>query len=509
MNSLKWHLMRAQLIIVGIFLLISGGVLILENTIQTKRAMENRMDSIARILALNMAPALAFMDTKEGQLTLLSLKSEPGVLGAIVLDSDGQIFVEYGEVREALRFQFNSSIPHQYRDGHFVVSLPLEQDGSKIGKVILFCSLSEISHRWKSGIGAALLALVMGLSAAFALGNILQRSISQNVGALVAAIRKVSSTADYSLRLEGLDERRPIDEVEQLARAFNELLSQIELRESKLEAMNAELEHKIRDRTSDLDAANRELHARFQKLSDAQAMLMQSERMAALGEMAGGVAHEINNPLAIIHGNVERLKVLAGNGQLDMPTLLKFSDRIGSTALRISKIVKSLRAFARDGEHDPFSKVPVHEVFEDLLELCRERLKYHEVELLVEPIPDDSILECRPIQIGQVLLNLVNNAHDAVQSLDTKWIHLRVRDSGDWLEISVVDSGTGIPAELRHKILQPFFTTKELGKGTGLGLSVSKGIIESHGGTLTVDDTSPNTCFVICLPKRQASPMAA
>ncbi len=117
----------------------------------------------------------------------------------------------------------------------------------------------------------------------------------------------------------------------------------------------------------------------------------------------------------------------------------------------------------------------------------------------------DLPFECRPAQVLQVLVNLLNNAFDAIQNNTEKWVRLGVEDAGDQLVISVTDSGKGIPSETAQQTLQAFFTTKPPGKGTGLGLSLSREIAESHHGSLTIDTKKPNTCFVLRLPKKQAA----
>ena len=149
----------------------------------------------------------------------------------------------------------------------------------------------------------------------------------------------------------------------------------------------------------------------------------------------------------------------------------------------------------------------------DTLALCSERFKAHGVNLQVEDLREDISFAGRPVQISQVLLNLLNNAHDAIEALAEKWIKVSFKNLEDRIRICVIDSGSGIPENVREKMMQPFFTTKAIGKGTGLGLSVSKGIIDEHQGVLTVDHTCPNTCFVIELSKdthsTPHSPMAA
>lgn len=240
-----------------------------------------------------------------------------------------------------------------------------------------------------------------------------------------------------------------------------------------------------------------------------QSRMASSARLSALGEMAGGIAHEINNPLAIISLRTHQLVQLVRKGNLAENEILKIAEGIEKMVDRISKIIKSLQIVARESEHDPFEIVSLKAIVNDTLELCLERMKKHGIEIIV----DDNIdidLECRRVQISQVLLNLINNAFDALTGLENRYIKISARvintDAVEQVEISVTDSGMGIPRDLAHKIFQPFFTTKGPGKGTGLGLSISKGMIESHDGYMWLDTDHPTTRFVIVLPRRQANP---
>ncbi len=229
-----------------------------------------------------------------------------------------------------------------------------------------------------------------------------------------------------------------------------------------------------------------------------------ASKMSTLGEMAGGVAHEINNPLAIIHGKAGQLKqLLAKNDKtLDQDRLTVGLEKIEQTAMRISKIIRGLRAFSRNSDRDPFIPVPLRSIIEDSLELSRERFRYRGIDLRVAVVPETSI-ECRPSQIAQVLLNLLSNAFDAVAGLPGAWVEIVVIDDGLGARIQVTDSGLGIPDRVAERIMEPFFTTKEVGKGTGLGLSIAKGLIEDHGGSLKLDASHPSTRFEIRLPKHQ------
>lgn len=243
----------------------------------------------------------------------------------------------------------------------------------------------------------------------------------------------------------------------------------------------------------------------IEKAIEAQnAKLIASSKMSALGEMAGGIAHEINNPLAVILMLSSQLSEWVESGDPVDPEYLKQTLRsIGNTSQRIAKIVEGLRAFSRDGTNDPFQLTTLNTIIQDTLNLCHERFKGKAVALSVNAVADDLAIECKPTQISQILLNLLNNAFDAVQALPEKWVRVETVDQPEWIEIHVVDSGSGVPAETRGKIFNPFFTTKGVGKGTGLGLSISKGIVESHQGSLVLDDRSENTRFKVILPKKR------
>ncbi|MFN9066485.1 MAG: ATP-binding protein, partial [Bdellovibrionales bacterium] len=231
--------------------------------------------------------------------------------------------------------------------------------------------------------------------------------------------------------------------------------------------------------------------------------MLHSSQLASLGEMAGGVAHEINNPLAIIKSKSDLLKIMVEKGNLDPERLKESLQKISVTVDRIAKIVKSLRTFSRDSDKDTYEIIDIDKLIQDSTDLCFERFKNHKVQLILENNGKIS-LSCRAIQIGQVILNLLNNSFDAVYETENPWVRVQYKHlNPDLIEISVTDSGLGIPADIVTRMMNPFFTTKEIGKGTGLGLSISKGLIEAHGGRLYYDETSKNTRFVIELPVKK------
>lgn len=231
------------------------------------------------------------------------------------------------------------------------------------------------------------------------------------------------------------------------------------------------------------------------------AMLAQASKMATLGEIAAGVAHEINNPVSNISLISEILKRLSRAGKLSPEELEAQLSRLDLCLKRIAKIISELQAFSRDAPQDGFQQVSIKTIVEETLDLCAARLVRSRIKLHIDEINPQWIVECRGSQISQVLLNLLSNAHDAVQDTEGAWIALSVKELRETYEISVTDSGHGIPKSITENIMKPFFTTKPIGKGTGLGLSISSNIMIDHHGELRLDAISANTRFVMILPK--------
>ena len=251
-----------------------------------------------------------------------------------------------------------------------------------------------------------------------------------------------------------------------------------------------------------------EIKNAYVELEKSHKALRYSEKMAALGEMAGGLAHEINNPLAIIDG---RAQILADRlSKIDnlSPQLVRSVESILETSKRISQIISSLRLFSKEKEEtDTFEDFDICHLVTSTVLLCRERFKNSDI-LLDSDVPDRPYLVSgMPSQMTQVLVNMLNNSFDALIGQSDSWVKVSVFTRKEKIIIQLTDSGNGIANHDAHKIFQPFYTTKKVGQGTGLGLSVSKGIIESHGGDVTLDPNCHNTRFVITLPGSTAEIM--
>jgi len=230
--------------------------------------------------------------------------------------------------------------------------------------------------------------------------------------------------------------------------------------------------------------------------------MVESAKMSQLGEMASSIAHEINTPLAVITGKASLLIDDLRLEKIDIAKSISQLEKIEKTANQIAKIVKGLKTFSRNSERDPLEEGYLANIIESTLDLCHDRLEKSAISLRVS-IPDDVLIFARASELSQVILNLVSNAADAVQNLPEKWIEIKAIKSEHKITIQITDSGNGIATSVVEKMMQPFFSTKEVGKGTGLGLSISKGIIESHNGNFYYDGTSEKTRFVIELPVKE------
>lgn len=278
-----------------------------------------------------------------------------------------------------------------------------------------------------------------------------------------------------------------------------------ELRERELALARARAEAASAEA---LAKANRELEEANHRLKGTQAQLVQAAKMASLGELVAGIAHEINNPLAFIQahqGTVARLlDEIAGKlppeAGLDR-SLAKSRDRVSAMKLglgRIQELVLNLRRFSRLDEGD-FQTVNVPESIETVLALLGHKLGTRiDVRRHYTAVPD---LYCSPALLNQVVMNIVGNAADAIKG--TGGIDIETLSDETTYTIRISDTGPGIPLELRERIFEPFFTTKPVGSGTGLGLAIAYNVVQAHKGSITVDSSpAGGTSFTIEIPRQ-------
>lgn len=309
----------------------------------------------------------------------------------------------------------------------------------------------------------------------------LRNTLTKPLRTLLLAVRRAQNSSDCQV----LDSSYKF-ELEELAKAFDEGLFQIAARDQKLKEYAENLEHMVESRTKELEVQRQNS--------------MHSARLAALGEVSAGVAHEINNPLAVIDGHAKHLSLVV-KGLANEEDIQNHLEKIRAMVKRVAKIVRGLRTFARDGSRDPMAPITITKFVEEVQDLCQSKLKSSMVKLIFENSSKQTFAMGREIQLSQVIINLINNATDAVEKLSDKWVKLEVLDTDEHLVFAITDSGTGIPKEILNKIMEPFFTTKEIGKGTGLGLSISLGIAKEHGGDLVYIENHPHTRFELRIPR--------
>lgn len=229
---------------------------------------------------------------------------------------------------------------------------------------------------------------------------------------------------------------------------------------------------------------------------------LREQRIESLAQMAGGLAHEISNPLGIIHARASDLAELAQESDGIAPDVVTATcASIVKTSDRAIRILRGLRMFAREGASDPMEKTSVASLIEQAVDLVQTRFTTHAIQLDVMPIkvPD---IACREVQIGQIILNLLNNAFDAVDGAANRerWVRIQANHGNEFVHIDVMDSGPGVAPEHREHLMQPFYTTKPMGTGMGIGLSLSRTIAQDHNGTLSLTEVKGHTCFRLSLP---------
>jgi hypothetical protein len=298
---------------------------------------------------------------------------------------------------------------------------------------------------------------------------------------------------------------------------------------------NILLESEVHVRTQQLIQTNQDLSSTIEDLKSTQMKLIETEKMASLGQLTAGIAHEINNPINFVSSNVKPLRLdfleifslvdkynevgIQQGTKKSLPhdlgqvkkgidldflkeEILSLLDGIEEGANRTTEIVQSLRTFSRTDELISKS-IDINKAILTTLILLRSSIPYN---IEIKPVLNKlSLLNCYPGKINQVLMNLINNGIQAIKAKeqqDNESVMIVTSDFPENITIEIIDTGIGMNKEIKQRIFEPFFTTKEVGEGTGLGLSIVFGIIEDHHGAITVEsETGKGTKFTITLPK--------
>lgn len=262
----------------------------------------------------------------------------------------------------------------------------------------------------------------------------------------------------------------------------------------------AQITERLRKSNAELEQRSKELEASIVELKSTQRQLIQASKLASMGTLTAGIAHEINNPLAGIKLFAQNTKRAQTTGNLKPEKMIENLEKISSLVDKAAKIIEHLRTFSRQATGH-MELIRVNQAVEDSLSMLSEQLKLQNIEIHLQL--DENLPQVRgdTNQIEQVVLNLITNARDSLDRAEKKEISLRTYQDNGSVVIEVVDSGSGIPSEIIENVFDPFFTTKPVDKGTGLGLSISHGIVELHGGEIEVESTpDKGSIFRVKLP---------
>jgi signal transduction histidine kinase len=472
------------------------------------------LDTFSQELASN--PDIAYVRIRESSGAILSTTESR--------DIDAPLFVLDTDLRSV-------------NDGVFDTSASITEGGIEYARVEIGIDTTSINAQIQqaSKLTTGIAIVEMALVALFSLllGNYLTKNLSD-----LGSAAKLISTGDYSKDLVVKSK----DEIGQAVIAFNHMTAALrEVQESRnkfeseLIELNHTLEEHVERRTEKINSQMLELQTANQKVADAQAKLLQSEKLASLGQLSAGIAHEINNPIAFIHSNLQTLseyvevyqklllrfqdsRTVTGTELADLMEEIRVLEKeediefisddcsslLGDTldgTLRVKEIVKGLQEFSHING-DTKSPCDLVSCIKSTLKIVNNDIKNKcSVQTDFQTIP---MAHANQGEINQVLLNLLVNAGQAVSSDGT--ITVSTMSENGMIHVSIKDDGAGIEEKSLDSIFDPFFTTKEVGVGTGLGLSISYGIVQDHGGTITVEsEVGQGSTFTVSLPAIEES----
>jgi len=345
-----------------------------------------------------------------------------------------------------------------------------------------------------------------------ACGGIVLFTVAQVVG----PIRRLEERADQMARGElamPVSSAGEGDEVGRLTFALEEMRRALREKLRSTEEVNLDLERAVQRRTADLAKKNRELAETLQKLTRAQDQLVRAEKMASIGQLVAGIAHEINNPVNAIVNTVGPLQEAIDDATSSNPErkaeaadeMREMIRVVQNGAKRTKAIVQALHNYSRTDDESLVS-VDLNRSIDDSLELLR-HITRQSIEI-ERDYGDVGRIEGHAGQLNQVFMNLLTNAAQALGHKEGAKISISTRGSAEGVEIRIGDNGPGIPEDVLGRIFDPFFTTKEVGEGSGLGLSIVHGIVERHGGVIEVDSKpGRGTVFTLRLPRSPDQPI--
>lgn len=515
--SIRTQLIVLALLVATLALSITGVVLFSVGNAQQRDEQFNELTSLATLLANRSAAALAFMDERTAAENLAALKDLPHIGQACMFNAEGQEFSRY--VRDGrspacvLVLPFDT--PRRAIDGGVMsIQVPVSTGDSLNGALLI----KTIPAPWSERQSAQLRSLLMSLGGALLIAVLAALLLAATVSAPLVHMReitrKIVASKDFSLRAPDLGS----NELGDLAGAFNAMLATIE-------QQNRELEQRVLQRTAELATANEALQEAINTLTHTQKVMIQQEKLASLGSLVAGIAHELNTPigtcvLSISTLSEELAAVLqqVASHALTRSSMEKFledsssvMDLVGRNLARAAELIGNFKQVAVDQASDQRRTYDLATVINEVVETLRPQLRHTRINLVLELTPD-LVMDSYPGSLGQVLTNLILNARlHAFDEDQEGCIRISTRQTDEQnICISVSDDGAGIPAENRGRIFDPFFTTR-LGKGgSGLGLSIVSNLVTGRlGGRISVQSKpGEGAIFTIEAPKNAPQALA-
>jgi signal transduction histidine kinase len=474
-------------------LLIAGVLLTTSEVLQFRQALLSQTIALADVTAANSEASVTFEDPDSARTLLENLSSVPQIEQARILLLRGERiepFASFSQDRRVLTaLDHVPSVGHRFLADHLEVTRPILQEQTAIGYLYLRVGLDQVEqtlHRFLLTIGGL---VVLNVLVAWLLSYRWQRVITRPVTELVNTARQISRERDYSVRATVLAD----DELGSLTHAFNAMLDEVQAHdaarervEAQMRQLNENLEAKVRARTAEIEARNRELNKAIETLRQAQSQLVESEKMAALGGLVAGVAHEINTPLGMCVTMVshvgEQLQALrraytGGMRRSDLESYMENSEQsveiIETNLARAAELVRSFKLVAVDQGSEARRRFRVAEYLGEVLLSLRPQLRKRgnvSVELDCDPSIE---LDSYPGVLAQIITNLTVNAtiHAFAPGLPGT-VRIACRLDGDRFELEFADDGAGMSDDVRQHVFDPFFTTRRGEGGSGLGLHI-------------------------------------
>lgn len=484
--SIKRKLVLLLVSLVVFTLFLQGSILVYNDIKNLKNNVVENLSVLASVIGSTSRAAILFEDARTGKRILSSLADESQIELAVIYTADDRIFVTYSRNKD-----FSIKLPFFGHEGERVTQEAIEiirnivLDDEILGKIYIKANLSEMESKIEKHMVLVIGIFTMILLMSIPLSVLLQRFITDPILSLAKTTKKVSKDADYSLRANYEGE----DELGILYAGFNDMLTQIQNRDQKLEQYRSNLEGLVNERTRELKTAQKEL--------------LSKEKLAVMGTLSAMVSHEIRNPLGTIRNSLFNIKQLIGKGKYDLEPEI---NRIERSVIRCDNIIEELLDFTRIQEKN-FQLIQIDPWLKGLME----EQTIPPILTLKTKLNSGADVYVDTEGFRRAVINVVQNGIQAIMAKKpgpktsehkVKELTLESRVGNDRVEVIITDTGEGIPKSNLSKIYEPLYSTKSF--GVGLGLPIVKGIMEQHLGGIDIDSqTNFGTKVTLWLPVKK------